>query len=83
MVYVCLVCQILVSIFLNEIPNPSFNNNALTPTASDILLNKKERKTLTINRNFAGDYLGFAENPSLRALVGTLFIFSSWSDGCN
>ncbi|XP_064390451.1 unconventional myosin-Ie-like [Halichondria panicea] len=42
----------------------------LKKKASDILLNKKERKTLTINRNFAGDYLGFAENPSLRALVG-------------
>lgn len=38
-------------------------------TASDILLNKKERKRLTINRNFAGDYLGFQDNPSLRALV--------------
>jgi len=38
--------------------------------ASDIMLNKKERKRLSINRNFAGDYLGFSENPSLRALVG-------------
>ena len=40
------------------------------PTASDIMFNKKERKRLSINRNFAGDYLGFAENPALRALVG-------------
>ena len=40
------------------------------PSASDILLNKKERKRLSINRNFVGDYLGFSENPSLRALVG-------------
>ena len=39
-------------------------------TASDILLNKKERKRLSINRNFAGDYLGFAENPALKALIG-------------
>ncbi len=39
-------------------------------TASDILLNKKERKRLSINRNFVGDYLGVSENPSLRALVG-------------
>ena len=38
--------------------------------ASDIMFNKKERKRLSINRNFAGDYLGFAENPALRALVG-------------
>jgi hypothetical protein len=34
------------------------------------MFNKKERKRLSINRNFAGDYLGFAENPALRALVG-------------
>ena len=39
-------------------------------TASDIMFNKKERKRLTINRNFVGDYCGFSENPSLRALVG-------------
>ena len=25
---------------------------------------------MTINRNFVGDYCGFSENPSLRALVG-------------
>ena len=42
----------------------------LCSTASDIMFNKKERKRLSINRNFAGDYLGFAENPALRALVG-------------
>lgn len=42
----------------------------LACTASDILLNKKERKRLSINRNFAGDYLGFAENPALKALIG-------------
>lgn len=38
--------------------------------ASDILFNKKERKRLSINRNFVGDYIGFSENPSLKALVG-------------
>uniref|UniRef100_A0A1X7TLC9 Uncharacterized protein n=1 Tax=Amphimedon queenslandica TaxID=400682 RepID=A0A1X7TLC9_AMPQE len=38
---------------------------------SDILLNKKERKRLSINRNFVGDYLGFADDPALRALVAT------------
>jgi myosin-1 len=42
----------------------------LKQKASDILLNKKERKRLSINRNFVGDYLGITENPSLRALVG-------------
>ena len=34
------------------------------------MLNKKERKRLSINRNFVGDYLGFSENPALRAIVG-------------
>ena len=49
----------------------------LPPTpASDILLNKKERKRLSINRNFVGDYLGFVDNPSLRALVGTVHLYS-------
>lgn len=38
--------------------------------ASDILLNRKERKRYTINRNFVGDYIGIDENPALRALVG-------------
>lgn len=42
----------------------------LKQKASDILLNKKERRRFSINRNFVGDYLGFSENPSLRALVG-------------
>ena len=38
--------------------------------ASDILLNKKERRKGTINRNFVGDYIGYGDNPALRALVG-------------
>lgn len=44
-------------------------------TASDILLNRKERRRGSINRNFVGDYIGFLDNPSLRALVGKNFIF--------
>ena len=39
-------------------------------SASDILLNRKERKRYSINRNFVGDYIGIDENPALRALVG-------------
>ena len=39
-------------------------------SASDILLNRKERKRYSINRNFVGDYIGMEENPALRALVG-------------
>ncbi|XP_060576801.1 unconventional myosin-Ie-like isoform X2 [Ruditapes philippinarum] len=38
--------------------------------ASDILLNRKERKRFSINRNFVGDYIGIEETPALRALVG-------------
>eukprot|EP00051_Salpingoeca_urceolata_P021427 m.336285 g.336285 ORF g.336285 m.336285 type:complete len:1061 (+) comp19795_c1_seq2:302-3484(+) len=42
----------------------------LKQKASDILMNQKERRKGTINRNFIGDYIGYQDNPSLRALVG-------------
>lgn len=38
--------------------------------ASDILLNKKERRRFSLNRNFIGDYIGMDDHPALRALVG-------------
>ena len=72
----------------NHAPNyslnhPPFNHaylqpptNLSTSSASDILLNKKERKRLSINRNFVGDCLSFVDNPSLRALVGTVHLCS-------
>lgn len=41
----------------------------MSGAASDLLRNRKERRRATINRNYMGDYLGFAENPSLRQLV--------------
>ncbi|XP_002738185.2 unconventional myosin-Ie-like [Saccoglossus kowalevskii] len=41
----------------------------LKQQASDILLNKKERRRYSLNRNFAGDYIGIDDNPGLRALV--------------
>nr|XP_025038318.1 unconventional myosin-Ie [Pelodiscus sinensis] len=34
--------------------------------ASDLLLNKKERRRNSINRNFIGDYIGMEEHPELR-----------------
>lgn len=40
------------------------------PTASNILLNKKERRRNSINRNFVGDYLGLEERPELRQFLG-------------
>ncbi|XP_048850057.1 unconventional myosin-Ie-like isoform X1 [Brienomyrus brachyistius] len=38
--------------------------------ASDILLNKKERRRNSINRNFAGDYIGTDCQPEIRQFVG-------------
>uniref|UniRef100_A0A8C5NVX7 Myosin IF n=1 Tax=Jaculus jaculus TaxID=51337 RepID=A0A8C5NVX7_JACJA len=37
--------------------------------ASNILLNKKERRRNSINRNFVGDYLGLEERPELRQFL--------------
>ncbi|XP_067665712.1 unconventional myosin-Ie-like isoform X1 [Haliotis asinina] len=42
----------------------------LREEASDILLNKKERRRYSLNRNFVGDYIGLDDSPELRALVG-------------
>uniref|UniRef100_A0A8D0G3C3 Myosin IEb n=1 Tax=Sphenodon punctatus TaxID=8508 RepID=A0A8D0G3C3_SPHPU len=38
--------------------------------ASNILLNKKERRRNSINRNFMGDYVGLESRPELRCFVG-------------
>ncbi|KAL6031097.1 hypothetical protein STEG23_001911 [Scotinomys teguina] len=38
--------------------------------ASDLLLNKKERRRNSINRNFIGDYIGMEEHPELHQFVG-------------
>ncbi|KAF7226403.1 myosin IEb [Nothobranchius furzeri] len=38
--------------------------------ASDILLNKKERRRNSINRNFMGDYIGTENHPEIRQFVG-------------
>nr|XP_033776611.1 LOW QUALITY PROTEIN: unconventional myosin-Ie [Geotrypetes seraphini] len=38
--------------------------------ASDLLLNKKERRRNSINRNFIGDYIGMEECPELRQFLG-------------
>lgn len=40
------------------------------PPASDILLNKKERRRNSINRNFVGDYIGTDNHPEIRQFVG-------------
>lgn len=38
--------------------------------ASDILLNKKERRKNSLNRNFMGDYIGTDNHPEIRQFVG-------------
>ncbi|XP_069767360.1 unconventional myosin-Ie isoform X3 [Narcine bancroftii] len=38
--------------------------------ASDLLLNKKERRRNSINRNFVGDYIGMEDHPELRQFIG-------------
>ncbi|XP_076827594.1 myosin IEb [Brachyhypopomus gauderio] len=38
--------------------------------ASDILLNKKERRKNSLNRNFMGDYIGTDNRPEIRQFVG-------------
>ncbi|XP_047454296.1 myosin IEb [Mugil cephalus] len=38
--------------------------------ASDVLLNKKERRRNSINRNFVGDYIGTENRPEIRQFVG-------------
>ncbi|XP_075464143.1 unconventional myosin-Ie-like isoform X2 [Ascaphus truei] len=38
--------------------------------ASSIVLNKKERRRNSINRNFVGDYIGMEGRPELRQFVG-------------
>lgn len=35
-----------------------------------MLLNKKERRRNSINRNFVGDYLGTDNHPEIRQFVG-------------
>ncbi|KAI7806420.1 myosin IEb [Triplophysa rosa] len=38
--------------------------------ASDLLLNKKERRKNSLNRNFVGDYIGTDNRPEIRQFVG-------------
>ncbi|XP_056134061.1 unconventional myosin-Ie isoform X2 [Lampris incognitus] len=38
--------------------------------ASDLLLNRKERRQHSLNRNFVGDYLGMDDRPELRQFLG-------------
>ncbi|CAL8248868.1 unnamed protein product [Lota lota] len=38
--------------------------------ASDVLLNKKERRRNSLNRNFVGDYIGTDNHPEVRQFVG-------------
>ncbi len=42
----------------------------LKEQAVDIVYNKKQRKRFSLNREFAGDYISYSDNPVLKALVG-------------
>ncbi len=37
--------------------------------AADLLYQKKERRSLSLNRKFYGDYIGLSNQPGLRALI--------------
>lgn len=50
-------------------PQPVANCHARHP-ASDLLLNRKERRRHSLNRNFVGDYLGMDDRPELRQFLG-------------
>lgn len=50
--------------------DPSSFSAPLGIVASDLLLNKKERRRHSINRNFIGDYIGMEEHPELQQFVG-------------
>lgn len=54
--------------FLFVSPDPDQNSSLLS--ASDVLLNKKERRRNSINRNFVGDYIGTENHPEIRQFVG-------------
>lgn len=49
-------------------PSPSAIGFLLVP-ASDLLLNRKERRRHSLNRNFVGDYLGMDDRPELRQFL--------------
>ncbi|XP_078065053.1 unconventional myosin-Ie-like, partial [Mustelus asterias] len=45
-------------------------NIQMREEASDVVLNRKERRRNSINRNFVGDYIGMDNRPELRRFVG-------------
>ncbi len=49
----------------------SVQRNHIDGAASTLVLNKKERKRFTLNRDFLGDYLDLMSKPYLRNLIGT------------
>lgn len=42
----------------------------LRSRAADIMYGKKERKRMSLNREFIGDYINYLDNPILKKLVG-------------
>lgn len=62
------VCLCISLLFLGAWPSSLVCLHGLA--ASDLLLNKKERRRNSINRNFIGDYIGMEEHPELQQFVG-------------
>lgn len=50
--------------------SPLVTNCHVCHPASDLLLNRKERRRHSLNRNFVGDYLGMDDRPELRQFLG-------------
>lgn len=49
---------------------PAPHTPSCVSPASDLLLNRKERRRHSLNRNFVGDYLGMDDRPELRQFLG-------------
>ncbi len=47
-----------------------YHTDSVMLSASDLLLNKKERRKNSLNRNFMGDYIGMDNHPEIRQFVG-------------
>jgi len=46
----------------------------LKAKSQDLLFNQKERKRISLKRDYIGDYIGYMDNPALRTLIGILFL---------
>jgi len=57
---------LLLLFFLHLFP---FLSILIFSIAQDIFYNKKERKRISLKREYIGDYIGYLDNPGLRSLL--------------